>query len=84
VGIAIERKILGSMDPNRVLDNAGQTVQNRLDALNQRKAAIKAISGPSGDVLPTLSEPDLVSYFDRIKLFGETAAAEWLLTTHGK
>lgn len=84
VGIAIERKVLSSMDPNRVLDTTGQTVQGRLDALDQRKAAIKTIAKPVSNILPTLSEPDLANYFDRIKLFGETAALEWLVKTHNQ
>jgi len=83
VGIGIEQKILGAMDPNRALDGTGQTVQSWLDALNQQKQAIKSVVRAS-DILPTLSDPDLAGYFDRVKLFGETAAAEWLLKTHGK
>ena len=83
VGIAIERKVLGTMDPNNVLAGTGETVQSRLDAFKERQKAIKVLAGAS-DILPTLSEPDLASYFDRLKLFGETAAADWLLKTHGK
>ncbi len=83
VGIAIERKILGSMDPTRALDGTGQTVQDRLELLNQRKKSIKTLAGVT-DLYRTLSESEVISYSDRIKLFGETTAAEWLLRTHNK
>lgn len=82
-GIAIERKILGAMDPNSVLAGTGETVQSRLDAFKERQKVVRALAGAS-DILQTLPESDLANYFDRIKIFGETAAAEWLLKTHGK
>jgi len=83
VGIAIERKILGSMDPNHALDDTGQTVQNRLDQLEQRKKSIRALHGVT-DVYRTLSDSEWISYSDRKRLFGETTAAEWLLKTHNQ
>ena len=83
-GIGIERSILRAMDPNSILASTGQTVQNRLDALNQRKAALRKLGKQSGELLPTLSDQDAARFFDRSKTFGEEAAVQWLIKTFGK
>jgi tetratricopeptide (TPR) repeat protein len=82
VGFAIERRALAAMDPASVIGDTGQTVQGRLDAINQRRKDIKEISSKEEAILPTLSEPDLVSFFDRVKVLGEDAAVLWLVKTH--
>lgn len=83
VGLAIESKVLEAMDAHS-LWGGGQTVQDRLDAVAQRREDIKTVGGQSSEVLPTLSEQDLANYFDRLKTFGEATAAQWLLQTHSK
>jgi hypothetical protein len=35
-----------------------------------------------GKVLPAMSEQDLVSYFERMKTFGEQAAIQWAASKH--
>jgi hypothetical protein len=83
VGYAIERKALEAMNPASLIGETGQTVQSRLDAIAQRRQDIKEIVPKEEAILPTLSEPDIVSFFDRIKLLGEDAAMRWLVKTHG-
>jgi hypothetical protein len=86
VGLGIERQILERMDPGSPYDTAGLTVQDRLNALAQRREEIRELQGavdPDGHwdsltgVLQSLSEPDLISFFDRIKVSGEFEALRW-------
>jgi hypothetical protein len=58
-------------------------VQSQLDALNQQRDAIKALGAKASEILPTLADQDRTSYFERLKLFGEGAATQWLIKTHG-
>jgi hypothetical protein len=82
VGYAIERKVFAAMDPASPIADAGQTGQSRLDAIAQRRAVIKETVPRVDALMPTLAEADLANYFDRLKLFGEEAATQWLLRTH--
>ena len=83
VGIAVQRMVLNSMDPSSPYGDTGQTVQSQIDALAQRREAIKALAQQSEKVLSTMSEQDLVSYFDRMKIFGEEAAIRWGASKQG-
>lgn len=84
VGNAIQRKILEAMDPASPYGDNRQTVKNYLDALNQRRDAVVGLGQQLTDILPTLSEPDLINFVERMKVLGEDAAARWLLNAHGK
>jgi len=83
VGIAVEKLALGAMDPTVPYGDSGQTVQNQLDQATDRRNGIKALSSQFQSVLPTVSEPDLVNYFDRQKAYGEIAAEQWVLGKYG-
>ena len=93
VGLAIERQILERMDPASPYDSAGHTVQDRLSELAQRREVIRELQGavdPSGKwdslagVLQTLSEQDLISFFDRVKVSGELEAMRWVRSRQAK
>jgi len=92
VGLGIERQILERMDPTNSYDTAGRTVQDRLNELAQRREDIRELQGavdPDGrwdsltGVLQSLSEQDLISFFDRIKVTGELEALRWARTRLG-
>ena len=83
VGIALQRLVLNAMDPNIPYGDTGQTVQNQIDALAQRREGIKALAEQGGNVLPTMSDEDLISYCDRMKIFGEQAAIRWAASKYG-
>jgi hypothetical protein len=83
-----------SLTPFRLYDNAGHTVQDRLNELTRRREDIKRLGGPSTwlggerrDVLVALSEKmppqDLITFFDRIKSSGEMDALRWALNKLG-
>ena len=98
VGLKLERQVLESIDPASPYDNAGHTVKDRLDELNQHDEKIKRLRefgepapgdarGQRQDVLVTLSESlsdrDLISFFDRVKVSGEWEALRWALNKLG-
>src|SRR2546427_521624 len=82
VGIALQRIVFNAMDPNSPYGDTGQTVRNQIDALAQRREAIRALAQQVETVLPTMSDQDLISYFDRMKVFGEQAAIRWAASRH--
>ncbi len=77
VGMAIERMALNSMDPNSVYGDSGQTVQQRIEQLQNNRSAIRSTVQNSEALLENLSEQDLTTYFDREKAFGEESAITW-------
>jgi hypothetical protein len=91
VGRAIEMAALAGMgdgrpglDPASPYDNAGRTVKDRLDELQQCIALQKILQGQAPELLPALTEQDLISFFDRKMIFGEADALQWALNKLGK
>jgi hypothetical protein len=82
VGIAIENKILGQLDPAVTYDFLGRPASSMLAELDQQKQAIRVALTSKEQVLPTLTETDLTSYFERKKLYGEMNAIQWLQSKH--
>ncbi len=79
VGIAMEKQLLSSMDPTSPYGDPGQTVKDRLDQLQQTREAIKGLGKQSEALLPRMTEQDLASFFDRIKVTGEQSAIQWAI-----
>ncbi len=86
VGVAIERQFLEGMDPASRYDNAGTSVQDRLDELARRREMYTEFQGPvdasrswgsATELMESLSEQDRISFFDRIKVSGEIEALRW-------
>jgi hypothetical protein len=77
VSLAIQRDALKVLDPVAVLGDSGQTVQQRLAALEEQRNAVRAVARESGEIMNQLSDADLGRYFDRLKLLGEKAAVDW-------
>lgn len=83
VGVAIERQILGAMDPASSYGGAGQMVQDRLNELAQRREDIHALARQLTAALPAMSDQDLASFFEREKVFGGEAAGRWVQSKYG-
>jgi hypothetical protein len=83
VGMAIEKKILGQLDPAVNYDFLGRSVSAVLAELDQQKQAIADALKTRDQVLPTLNQTELASYFERKKLYGEVNAVLWLQSKHG-
>lgn len=82
IGIMVQRDVLQSMDPTSPYGTGGQTVQDRIDALNQRYSALGGRAKQVREILPTLPDADFVNYMDRTLLLGEEAAQGWLLNKY--
>ncbi len=67
------------MDVNVPYGEAGQTVQDQLNALTQRGKSWSGLWKQAEPTLRDMSDQDLTTYFDRMKTFGEVAALRWLV-----
>lgn len=77
VGVAIERYVWKSVDPSYIVGDSQLTAQQRIEALDRRREDIRQIARDSDKIMNSLSDAELVNYFDRSKLFGEAAAVQW-------
>jgi hypothetical protein len=82
VGVAIQRNVLSSLEPGATFGDSAQTVQAQLDQLAQRRDNIRGMVKQFEQVFPRLSEQDLSTYFDRLKLFGDEAASQWVVSKY--
>jgi hypothetical protein len=78
VGIAIEKKILGQLDPAQNYDFLDRPVNQALAELDQQKQTIQHALQTRDQVRPTLNESELNDYWEREKLYGEMYALQWL------
>jgi len=83
VGISIERATLAVLDPANPYGTTGQTVQERLDQLVQRKEAIHVISARADPLWEKLTDQDWISYHDQVAAIGEEAALRWMVSHAG-
>lgn len=77
VGIAVQKLVLAPLDPATAGDAAPATVGERLARIEARRAELKADGGFVEGWLRGASEPELIGYFNRLKLEGEPAAIAW-------
>jgi len=84
VGIAVERIALNALDPATPLGDAGQTVQDELNNLTQRRNDIRNQSQQIEALLPAMSDQEVGAYYERMKLFGAQAAMQWVLAKSGQ
>jgi hypothetical protein len=78
VGLIIEEELLKRPSPSTVWGFLGQNTGERLAEIQARKDAVRGGARMFNEWLPNASEPDLISYFDRVKMYGEPAAMSWL------
>lgn len=83
VGIAIQKKVLGVMDPTSPYLDTGTTVQDQINALDQYRDSLKGLGAQTEAVLPRLSDADRVNFYDRLRVFGEPAAVHWAVEKYG-
>jgi hypothetical protein len=84
VGLAIEGMALKAMDASSAYGTGGQTVQDRLNQLAQHRAELEARLRQTETLFPKMTEQDWISYRDRWMMFGEEAAARWLIGKYGE
>jgi len=77
VGLALQRKALAALDPASSF-SGNQSVQERIEHLNQQSESIKGLVKLTGPLQPRMSAQDWISYNDRTRTFGEENAIRWL------
>jgi hypothetical protein len=82
--MAIEKLAISAMDPATPYGTSGQTVKDHIDDLLAQRKTIKALNQTTEGLLPNLPEQDLVTYFDRLKVFGESPTLQWLAAKYAK
>jgi len=82
VGIAVEKMALNSLDPAGAFGS--QTVQDQIDQLTQRRAAIKDLVQQSEPFQQQMTPQDWVNYLNRRVAFGEENAMHWLINRYGQ
>jgi len=78
VAMAIEREVLGLLDQARAYDFLGQSPAERLVALQNQTTRMEETIRWFGQWLPQANDTELIAYIDRVKLYGEPAAIQWL------
>ncbi len=80
LGAALERDFLTGLDPSGAYDFLQQPIGERLTQLRADRTAALEESKLANQWMATANETQLVSYFDRMKLYGEVAALQWART----
>jgi len=80
VGLASERAFLERLDPGQGYPSLPMPVPEMLEAVDQQKEFLKQLGRNFQDALdaPPSEAGLLYHYFDRVKIFGEYEAIQWL------
>jgi hypothetical protein len=84
LGASAERDFLTGLDPNGTYDFLPQPIGERLAQIQADRKTALSESKWATAWLASANEPELVSYFDRMKLYGEAAAMKWARTQAGE
>lgn len=74
---------LSGLDQNTSYDFlGGQTPSQILQQLKEQKASFKELSQNFGAAYPNLTEAEMASYLERMKIYGEVEAMRWVVQQH--
>ena len=83
VGIADENIVLSKLDPNTIYDFLnGQTPAQVLQQLKDQRASDRELIGNFSAAYSLLTQDEMTSYVERMKIYGETAAMQWVVQQH--
>jgi len=83
VGIAVERIVLNPLDAERSYDFLGASAREHIDQLTARRAAVRQDTQLFDAWMRQATDADIVSYFDRFKIYGESSAMAWIRQRQG-
>ena len=83
VGISIQRTALNAMDPKAAYGDDNQTVQSRIDALQQQRNYFKSLAQQKNAFEPRMTDQDVMNFYDRQWRFGVIPAYEWAISKYG-
>jgi len=78
VGIAVDRLVLGPLDTEKNYNFLGGSVSEYMAQLDARRAAVKEDGQYLNQWMMNASETDIISFFDRVKIYGDSGALAWL------
>jgi len=76
-GSRVEQELLRTLDPNATYDFITQPINERLAHLETQDKSIREACQFFDQWTKTATEGQLISFFDRLKLYGEPAAVTW-------
>jgi len=82
-GSRVEQELLRALDPNATYDFVTQPINDRLAHLDAQDKSIREACRFFDQWMQTASDGQLISFFDRLKLYGEPAAVTWARTQVG-
>jgi hypothetical protein len=82
VGIAIQSMALKQWSGNGESPFPQGTVEERLAQNQALRQQVRDQNSVVDQWMPQATEPELLTYFDRMKIFGETEAIKWLQQRH--
>ena len=83
VGIADENIVLSKLDPNTSCDFLnGKTPSQVLQELKDQKASFRELIGNFSAAYPLMTPDEMTSYAERMKIYGEVPAMQWLVQQH--
>lgn len=78
LGVVMERNFVRELDPTQTYPFLSAPIPDRLQELDRHEQSIRDNSEIFSAWIRKAPETDIISYFDRVKLYGEGAAIEWL------
>lgn len=78
VGIAIDRLVVSPLDPERSYDFLNGMIPQHFEQLQSRRSEVKENAKTFEQWLSNANDVDVMSYFDRLKLYGENDAMRWM------
>ena len=82
-GFRVERELLRALDANATYDFIPQPINERLAHIEAQERSIREACQFFDQWMRTANEGQLISFFDRLKLYGEPAAVTWARTQVG-
>lgn len=77
-GMNLEKLFVDQLDPSRSYDFLNGSVAENLDQFAQREKNIREESSLVDKWFRSANEADILTYCDRMKVFGEAGASEWV------
>ncbi len=78
IGLTIENELLTRLPPEQKPDFLPIAVKDQLTAIEGRKQALSEMNPLFDQLLANANEAEIINFCDRMKLYGEYAALEWL------
>ncbi|MSU64288.1 MAG: hypothetical protein EXS31_18185 [Pedosphaera sp.] len=83
IGLTVEHELLTRLPPEQQPDFLPMSVKDQLAAIDGRKQVLSEMNPLFDQLLANANEAEIINFCDRMKLYGEYAALEWLQKKQG-